>query len=82
MDWERVFFVVFFTLVMPASWMLLAPLARYLRRRATAPEIPAELLEELDQMRSRIAELEDRADFAERLLARQREPGTLPEHAE
>jgi hypothetical protein len=32
-----------------------------------------EALEELDQLRARISELEERLDFAERLLGRQRE---------
>jgi hypothetical protein len=34
--------------------------------------------EELHEMRARVAELEERVDFAERLLARQREPEQLP----
>lgn len=35
-------------------------------------EVPAELVEELDMMRGRLAELEERVDFAERMLARPR----------
>ena len=34
--------------------------------------------EELHELRSRVAELEERADFAERLLAQQRDPAQLP----
>lgn len=34
-------------------------------------------LDESDQLRERIAELEERLDFAERLLAQKREPGQL-----
>ncbi|HMV32123.1 MAG TPA: hypothetical protein PKA50_08380 [Gemmatimonadales bacterium] len=31
-----------------------------------------------DDLQHRVAELEERLDFAERMLARQREPGALP----
>lgn len=43
-------------------------------------EVPPELLEEMDEMRTRMVELEERVDFTERLLARQRadEPAQLP----
>ena len=43
-------------------------------------EVPPELLEEMDEMRHRMVELEERVDFTERLLARQRadEPAQLP----
>jgi len=41
-------------------------------------EIPAELLEEMDTMRGRMAELEERVDFAERMLARPHEEGRVP----
>jgi hypothetical protein len=34
--------------------------------------------EELHEMRTRVAELEERVDFAERMLAKQREPEQLP----
>jgi hypothetical protein len=34
---------------------------------------PEQVLGELDELRTRIAELEERADFSERLLARQRD---------
>ena len=37
------------------------------------PMLPAELLEELEQLRSEVADLSDRVDFAERLLAKPRE---------
>ncbi len=35
-------------------------------------------LEEQDQLRGRVLELEERLDFAERLLAQAREPARLP----
>lgn len=34
---------------------------------------PEQLLNELDELRGRVAELEERADFSERLLAQQRD---------
>lgn len=33
------------------------------------PEVPAELYAELDELRARVGELEERVDFSERLLA-------------
>jgi hypothetical protein len=41
-----------------------------------SPELPREVLEELQQLRSEVAELGDRLDFAERLLSAPRDPGT------
>jgi len=45
-----------------------------------AGEVPPELLEEMDDMRNRMVELEERVDFTERLLARHRadDPAALP----
>src|SRR5438128_2964135 len=73
----------------PAAIVLLRVLMRLLHLEATYPELKAcvvdpteraEALEdvhvrlgELDQLRQRISELEERVDFAERLLAKQRE---------
>lgn len=37
---------------------------------ALPPELPAEILGELDDLRQRVLELEERVDFSERLLAR------------
>jgi hypothetical protein len=47
----------------------------------TPPEV-AHLTNALDEMQRRVAELEERLDFAERLLARQREGERLapPQH--
>lgn len=43
---------------------------------AIPPELPAEILDELDGLRHRVAELEERVDFSERLLAqKQAAPG-------
>jgi predicted nuclease with TOPRIM domain len=74
MDAEKIFLVVFFTLVMPAAWMFLTPLAKRMRRDAERPsEVPRELLEELERLHARVAELEERVDFTERLLVVKRE---------
>lgn len=40
-------------------------------------EVPAELLHDVDDMRHRMQELEERLDFTERLLAQAREPERL-----
>ena len=47
-----------------------------LRRVAESNEAT---LEELEQVRRDLTELQERMDFAERLLARQRETGKLPD---
>lgn len=60
-------------------------LVKRLEGRSTAADaLQAELdelrtrVEEGEQARTRIAELEERLDFAERLLAQHRAPGRLP----
>lgn len=56
------------------------PLRRaWLRKiEGAAPAVDPEVLGELDHLRARVGELEERLDFAERLLARQPEAGALP----
>ena len=44
----------------------------------SAPGADPHLLEEVDQLRDRVGELEERLDFAERLLAQQRDAAELP----
>ena len=68
-----------------AAIVLRGPVGKALAERihgetVGAGEVPPELLEELDEMRTRVLELEERVDFTERLLARQRadEPAQLP----
>lgn len=66
-------------------WPLMRALARRIEGKARTD--PA-LLEEMDQMRQRLAEvdtltfrlgeLEERLDFAERMLAQRKEPNRLP----
>ncbi|MGH7531895.1 MAG: hypothetical protein ACREL4_01280 [Gemmatimonadales bacterium] len=58
---------------------LYSPMGRALTRSMeadaglTRPEIPNEVLGELDELRARMAELEERQDFSERLLGRSEE---------
>lgn len=74
--------------VMIALTVVLWPLARALARRlegrgAADPALRAEVeqlqhrLGEVDAMQGRLAELEERLDFTERLLAQSREPDRL-----
>jgi len=42
-----------------------------------APELDTEALAELEELRSRVAELEERQDFSERMLTKQGEPMRL-----
>ena len=66
--------------VVGGTIVLRGPLGKALARRLEgAPPLgdgpPAEeLLAELDELRARVLELEERVDFSERLLARHREP--------
>jgi hypothetical protein len=59
--------------------VLRGPVGKALARRiggddegAIPPELPAEILGELDDLRHRVLELEERVDFSERLLAQGR----------
>ena len=62
--------------------VLRGPLGRAIARRiegAATPEVDVEpVLRELDDVRARMLELEERMDFTERLLARERESVALP----
>lgn len=79
MDLEAVFLIVFCTLVLPAAWIFLTPLAKRYRQRMEQPRLPPELQSELEGLQARVAELEERLDFAERMLTQQRETARLPE---
>ncbi len=46
-------------------------------RRAAPADIEAELYAEMDGMRADIGDLQERVDFAERLLSEQREQGQI-----
>ena len=50
-------------------------IARRLHGEASSDALPPEhVIAELDELRTRVAELEERADFSERLLAQHRDP--------
>lgn len=61
-------------------FLFAVPLRRaWLRRiEGAAPQVDPGVVAELDHLRDRVGELEERLDFAERLLARQPETGALP----
>jgi hypothetical protein len=70
---------VFF--VFGGGFWVLAPLAQAVAKRirgstppAIDPQIVDDLRDELRQVRQEMAELAERADFAERMLAKQAEP--------
>jgi Tfp pilus assembly protein PilO len=76
-------------LVMVAVTIVFWPIARALGRRlegkpSATPSLQGELdemhhrLAEVDTLQQRVAELEERLDFAERLLARGESQATLP----
>jgi hypothetical protein len=84
-------FALTMTLILGAGLVLILrrPVGRALARRiegqsGTAGELGARVeeletrLADLEQERVRVAELEERLDFAERLLARQEQPRELP----
>jgi hypothetical protein len=64
-------------------WPLIRAFARRLEGGGAASELQAEVdalrarLEQVEQGQTRVAELEERLDFAERMLAQSREPDRL-----
>jgi Tfp pilus assembly protein PilO len=64
-------------------WPLIRALSRRLEGGGNAPELEAELdalrtrVDQLEQAQGRVAELEERLDFTERMLAQSREPDRL-----
>ena len=53
-------------------------IAARIREGSRPAELPAEALAELDDLRAQLAELQERQDFTERLVAQQREAHPLP----
>jgi len=53
-------------------------IAARLRGDATAGQVDGETLAELDDLRTRVAELEERQDFSERMLAQKGDAMKLP----
>jgi hypothetical protein len=64
-------------------WPLIRAFARRLEGRGASTELQAEVeglrsrVQQLEEGQSRLAELEERLDFAERMLAQSREPDRL-----
>jgi hypothetical protein len=85
MDKNSAIMGVFF---MAIIGMLLRPLVVAWSRRLGGTSVPADLSRELDDLRERVAELEgsgtrlqeleERVDFAERMLAQRPEPARIP----
>jgi hypothetical protein len=84
---ERVMVVIASLITISGALWLLTPIVRALAERikprpqavdAGAEAFRDEVLDELQQVRREMAELGDRMDFAERLLAKQRDQGALP----
>jgi hypothetical protein len=65
--------------IIPLALVFGIPVAKALARRIEAQTAPRDEppLAELEELRQRVAELEERVDFTERLLARQQEPERL-----
>jgi hypothetical protein len=65
-----------------AIFVLRGPLGRAIADRiagrAGTPVDAARALEQLDEVQHRLAELEERQDFTERVLSQERERGKLP----
>lgn len=84
--------VAVLTLVIIVAGILLFPMARAWARRLEAESQNPALLDEVNQLRERVAdleegagrmhELEERLDFAERMLARRDEQVRLPREGE
>lgn len=73
---------IWFMVIGGATVVLRGPLGKALAYRLSGElppvqgpaELPEELYAELDDLRARLGELEERQDFSERLLARRDEP--------
>lgn len=85
LEWARVAGIVGLALVIGVTIVLAGPLGKALaerirgrsRQAATPSDGETQLAEELDQLKRRMAEIEERVDFHERLVARDREADRL-----
>ncbi|HEY7479137.1 MAG TPA: hypothetical protein VH680_01365 [Gemmatimonadales bacterium] len=88
-EWGAPVLVLIVALSLLAATIILWPVMRALGRRLEArgggdPAVRAELeqlqqrLGEVDHLQQRVAELEERIDFTERMLARAQPPAALP----
>jgi hypothetical protein len=67
-----------FLVIRPVAAAIAKRIAGEHRRPGMEPAERDEILTELQQVREELAELAERMDFAERLLAKQGETGRLP----
>jgi len=72
--------VVIFGVVVPVMLAIAIPVGKAWARRVEAhPAADQPSPDDVGELRNRLAELEERVDFTERMLAQQREPERLPE---
>ena len=74
------FFVIFgggFWVIRPVAAALAKRIAGEHHRPGIDPADHEQLRDELEQVKREMAELSERVDFTERVLAKQREPGAL-----
>jgi hypothetical protein len=87
-DWGPPFILMIVLAGLAAATLILGPFARALARRlegkgSADPALKAEVeqlhtrLSEVDTLHHRVAELEERVDFTERLLAQAQQPARL-----
>ena len=89
---EQILFVVVIVVITVATALVLAPLfrawARRIEGRSADPQLQSEVdqlreqVAEVEPLRGRIHELEERMEFAERLLAQRRDQELLPRAAQ
>jgi len=84
-DIAPVFLTTILALIAGVTFILRGPVGKALARRLDGQQLPdapspeiAGRLAQVDELSHRVAELEERLDFAERLLATTREPHQLP----
>lgn len=67
--------IPFFTLVLPMAFIFGVPFAKRMHKRMELKDqgLDQQSARELEEMKHRLAEVEERLDFAERLLAQSRE---------
>ena len=77
---EKLIIIGFFTFVLPVSWMFAsAYFKRWNRRMDREDQLPPGIQADMEQLRSRVLELEERLDFTERMLTKQQEHARLTE---
>ena len=83
MDWEGILAIVLIFGGGTLTAISFSPVGRALAERirggAGDPAPDPVLYEEMERVRKELSELQERVDFAERLLAKQREMERLPE---